>query len=61
FYGALPDGVKDIEAMPMANRPSKDWIKRLKSHLTRHSSDRLKSAEIEPQESYIIPDSGGGR
>lgn len=61
FYGALPEGVKDIESMPMANKPSKDWIKRLRAHLTRHSGDRLKSVDLDPQESYIIPDAGGGR
>jgi hypothetical protein len=61
FYGTLPEGIKDIRDLPMANKPSKEWRSHLNVHLKKIGGKRLKSAQVTPQESYIIPDGNAGR
>ncbi len=61
FYGALPEGVKDIQSLPMANRPTREWRRRLETQLKKLGGDQLKSLDISPQESYVIPDGSAGR
>ncbi|MBY0517138.1 MAG: hypothetical protein K2P81_09530 [Bacteriovoracaceae bacterium] len=61
FYGVLPEGIKNINDLPMANKPSKEWKSNLNQHLKKIGGTKLQSAEITPQESYIIPDGNAGR
>jgi hypothetical protein len=61
FYGDLPRGVGSLQALPMANRPSADWPKRVEDNLRRVGGGDLKTLEIAPQESYIILDGQEGR
>ena len=61
FYGSLPQGITDIRKLPMANRPVKEWLPRLKVNLQKQGGDRLKELKVIPEESYVISDAGAGR
>lgn len=61
FYGSLPQGITDIRKLPMANKPVKEWLPRLKVNLQKQGGNRLKDLKIIPEESYVIPDGGAGR
>jgi hypothetical protein len=61
FYGSLPQGITDIRKLPMANRPVKEWLPRLKVNLQKQGGDRLKELKVIPEESYVISDGGAGR
>ncbi len=61
FYGVLPQGVKDLADLPMANRPSRVWRKNLTAQIVRNGGKDLASQETTPQESYIIRDGQMGR
>lgn len=61
FYGALPQGITDIRKLPMANKPVKEWLARLKVNLEKQGGDRLKELKVIPEESYVISDAGAGR
>jgi hypothetical protein len=61
FYGQLPKGVRDIRQLRMVNKPSPTWRKKVESHLKRLGGQDLKTLELTPEESYIIPDGDAGR
>ena len=61
FYGSLPQGITDIRKLPMANKPVKEWLPRLKVNLQKQGGDRLKELKVIPEESYVISDGGAGR
>ncbi len=61
FYGSLPSQVETINELPIVNKPSVQWQKKLKENLTRLGGEKLKTMQITPQESYIILDGNNGR
>lgn len=61
FYGSLPPGVRNIRELPMANKPSSVWRKKLETHLKRIAGPNLKTYSVTPEESYVIPDGPEGR
>ncbi len=61
FYGSLPQGVQNIRELPMANRPSTVWRKKLETHIKRIGGPNLKSYSVTPEESYVVPDGQEGR
>lgn len=60
LYGDLPEGIKSVDALPLANKPG-PWKRALEAQIKRQGGKTLKSADIEHQESYIIIDGGAGR
>ena len=61
FYGSLPQGVQNIRELPMANKPSSVWRKKLETHIKRIGGPNLKSYSVTPEESYVVPDGPEGR
>jgi hypothetical protein len=61
FYGPLPQGVQNIRELPMANKPSTVWRKKLETHIKRLGGQNLKSYSVTPEESYVVPDGQEGR
>jgi len=61
FYGELPEGIKRLADLPMANRPSPRWRGNLESQIRRNGGTALSKMETKPQESYIIRDGEAGR
>jgi hypothetical protein len=61
FYGSLPQGVRNIRELPMANRPSSLWRKKLETHIKKIGGPNLKSYSVTPEESYVVPDGQEGR
>lgn len=61
YYGSLPEGVKDISSLPLANRPTSKWLPQLKDHLRKQGGSRLVDLSVTPEESYVISDGGAGR
>ena len=61
FYGSLPQGVQNIRQLPMANKPSSVWRKKLETHIKKLGGANLKSYSVTPEESYVIPDGQEGR
>lgn len=61
FYGNLPEGVRNIRELPMANRPSPQWRKKLETHIKRIGGPNLKTYSVTPEESYVVPDGQEGR
>jgi hypothetical protein len=61
YYGQLPSGVSDLKDLKLYNSQSKDWRKKLETHIVKLGGENLKDYKIIPEESYIIPESDGGR
>lgn len=61
FYGTLPPDVKDIQELIIVNKPSAQWQKKLEVNLKRLGGEKLKTLQVSPQESYIIPEGNEGR
>ncbi len=61
FYGTLPPALKDIKDLKLVNKPSAQWQKKLEVNLRRLGGEKLKTLQVSPQESYIIPDGDEGR
>jgi hypothetical protein len=61
FYGSLPQGVRSIRELPMANKPSTVWRKKLENHIKKLGGPTLKSYSVTPEESYVVPDGQEGR
>lgn len=61
FYGVLPEGIKRLADLPMANRPSPRWRGNLESQIRRNGGTALSKMETKPDEAYIIRDGQVGR